>query len=67
MPRAQLYPGPEFRYNIGFCSFPIYREVVPERIAEWIQYSYHELGVDYFILNDGGSIDDEAYKVLNPL
>ena len=27
------------------------------------QYTHHVLEVEYFVLNDGGSIDNEAYKV----
>lgn len=64
--RTQLEPTAPFKYNLAFCSFPVYRDAVPQRLSEWLQYAYRYVGVDYFVLHDGGPIDESFMEVLNP-
>lgn len=64
--RLELEPKAPFKYNLAFCSFPIYRDVLPQRLGEWLQYAYRSVGVDYFVLHDGGPIDESVMEVLNP-
>ncbi|CAI5493502.1 unnamed protein product [Closterium sp. Naga37s-1] len=58
--------GQRFKYELAFCSFPMYRDLNPSTLQVWLQVAYHYLRVDYFVLSDGGSVDDTIMKVLSP-
>ncbi|CAI5935422.1 unnamed protein product, partial [Closterium sp. NIES-64] len=53
-------------YHLAFCSYPMYRHLNPKTIQEWLQIALHYLGVEYFVLNDGASIVEDVYEVLEP-
>ncbi|CAI5949544.1 unnamed protein product, partial [Closterium sp. NIES-64] len=54
--------GQQFKYELAFCSFPMYRDLNPSTLQVWLQVAYHYLRVDYFVLSDGGSVDDTIMK-----
>ncbi|CAI5518202.1 unnamed protein product, partial [Closterium sp. Naga37s-1] len=53
-------------YHLAFCSYPMYRNLNPKTIQEWLQIALHYLGVEYFVFNDGASVVEDVYEVLEP-
>ncbi|CAI5507027.1 unnamed protein product [Closterium sp. Naga37s-1] len=53
-------------YHLAFCSYPMYRHLNPKTIQEWLQIALHYLGVEYFVFNDGASVVEDVYEVLEP-
>ncbi|GJP75769.1 hypothetical protein CLOP_g6172 [Closterium sp. NIES-67] len=53
-------------YHLAFCSYPMYHDLNPKTIQEWLQVAMHYLRVEYFVLNDGASVVEDVYEVLEP-
>lgn len=58
---------PPFPYEYVYCGSPLYGNISPQRIREWMAYHNHLFREKaYFILYDGGGIHDEVYQILEP-
>lgn len=58
---------PPFPYEYVYCGSPLFGNLSPQRVREWIAYHSHLFGERaHFILYDGGGIHDEVYKILAP-
>jgi hypothetical protein len=58
---------PPYPYEIAFCGSPLYGNISPQRIREWIAYhSYFFGNRTVFIFQDAGGIHDDVYRVLKP-
>lgn len=58
---------PPYPYEITFCGSPLYGNISPQRIREWIAYHAYFFGNrTLFIFQDAGGIHDDVYKVLKP-
>lgn len=58
---------PPYPYDMTFCGSPLYGNISPQRIREWIAYHAYFLGNrTLFIFQDAGGIHDDVYRVLKP-
>eukprot|EP00271_Cylindrocystis_brebissonii_P003634 TRINITY_DN1480_c0_g2_i1.p1 TRINITY_DN1480_c0_g2~~TRINITY_DN1480_c0_g2_i1.p1 ORF type:complete len:575 (-),score=74.04 TRINITY_DN1480_c0_g2_i1:398-2122(-) len=53
-----------FKYNLAYCSLPLYGELQGQRLGEWVLYNFHTIGVEFFLINDGGAITPEVYTTV---
>ena len=59
--------APPYPYEMTFCGSPLYGNISPQRIREWIAYHAYVFGEKtLFIFQDGGGIHDDVYRVLKP-
>lgn len=58
---------PPFAYDIVYCGSPIYGDISPQRVREWVAYHTYVFGNrSHFILYDAGGFHDDVQKVLEP-
>jgi hypothetical protein len=58
---------PPYPYEITFCSFPLYGNISPQCIREWIACHVYFFGNrTLFTFQDAGGIHDDVYRVLKP-
>ena len=58
---------PPFLYDIVYCGSPIFGNISPQRIREWIAYHAYMFGEkSHFIFYDAGGIHDEVQRILQP-
>ncbi|KAG0612337.1 hypothetical protein M758_6G019500 [Ceratodon purpureus] len=59
--------APPYPYEITFCGSPLYGNISPQRVREWIAYHAWFFGEKtLFIFQDAGGIHEEVYRVLKP-
>lgn len=59
--------APPYPYEITFCGSPLYGDISPQRIREWVAYHAWLLGPHtLFIFHDAGGIHHDVYRVLQP-
>lgn len=58
---------PPYPYEIAFCGSPLYGDISPQRIREWMAYHAWLFGENsIFIFQDAGGIHSDVYRVLQP-
>ncbi|KAJ7295620.1 hypothetical protein O6H91_12G062600 [Diphasiastrum complanatum] len=58
---------PPYPYKYLYCGSPLYGNINPNRMREWMAYHAWLFGPSsYFVLYDAGGVDSDLMKVLNP-
>lgn len=56
-----------YSYDLAFCGSPLYGNISPQRVREWIAYHAWFFGNrTLFMFHDAGGIHDDVYRVLKP-
>ena len=64
---SSIFDPQAFPYDYVYCGSPVYGDISPQRIREWMAYHAKFFGEQsYFILYDAGGFQDEVRKVLEP-
>jgi hypothetical protein len=59
--------SPPYPYEMTFCGSPLYGNISPQRIREWIAYHAWFFGENtLFVFQDAGGVHEEVYRVLKP-
>ncbi|KAJ7296645.1 hypothetical protein O6H91_07G106700 [Diphasiastrum complanatum] len=59
--------APPYRYEFLYCGSPLYGDINPKRIREWLAYHGLVFGPrSHFVFYDAGGINDAVREVLNP-
>ncbi|GLU08582.1 hypothetical protein SLE2022_254880 [Rubroshorea leprosula] len=57
----------EPKYDYLYCGSPLYGNLSPQRVREWIAYHVRLFGKrSHFIIYDAGGVHEEVLKVLKP-
>lgn len=69
--RQNQYAGEKFRppypYDFVYCGSPLFSDLNPQRIREWIAYHVRLFGPrSHFFLHDAGGVTDGVKRALRP-
>lgn len=63
----QFYKSDSFEYDCVYCGSPLFGDLSPQRIREWMAYHAHFFGPrSHFFLYDAGGIHEDVRRVLKP-
>ncbi|KAF5742395.1 hypothetical protein HS088_TW09G00443 [Tripterygium wilfordii] len=55
------------KYDYFYCGSPLYGNLSPQRVREWIAYHVRLFGAkSHFVIHDAGGIHEEVMEVLKP-
>lgn len=66
-PGLEYYDSPTQPYDYVYCGSPLFGNLSPQKIREWIAYHAHFFGPrSHFFLYDAGGVHEEVRRVLAP-
>ncbi|XP_024382490.1 galactan beta-1,4-galactosyltransferase GALS1 isoform X2 [Physcomitrium patens] len=66
-PGVEFYESSDMKYDYVYCGSPLFGNLSPQKIREWIAYHAHFFGPrSHFFLYDAGGVHDNVRRMIEP-